>query len=48
MVLSFRFNLFSLFLLPFGTKSATIFNHVKNFNVPHRTGLEDFLHPALQ
>ena len=32
---SIRYNLFSLLLLPFGIKSATIFNHVKNFNVPH-------------
>jgi hypothetical protein len=48
MVPSFRFNLFSLLLLPFGIKSATVFNHVKNFNVPHRTGLVDFPHPALQ
>jgi len=48
MVSHFRFNLFSLFLLPFGIKSATLFNLVRNFNAPHRTGLEDFLHPALQ
>jgi len=48
MVPSFRFNLFSLLLLPFGIKSATIFNLVRNFNAPHRTGRVDFLHPALQ
>ncbi len=41
MVPSFRFNLFSLFLLPFGVKSATIFNLVRNFNAPHGTGLAD-------
>jgi hypothetical protein len=34
--------------LPFGFKSATIFNLVRNFNAPHRTGLVDFPHPALQ
>ena len=45
---SFRFNLFSLFLLPFGIKSATLFNRMRNFNAPHRTGRVDFLHPALQ
>jgi hypothetical protein len=48
MVPSFRFSLFSLLLLPFGVKSATIFNLVRNFNAPHRTGLVDFPHPALR
>jgi len=37
MVPSFRFNLFSLFLFPFGSKSATIFNHARNFNAPPLT-----------
>jgi len=48
MVPSLRFNLFSLFLLPFGIKSATIFSLMGNFNAPHRTGLVDFPHPALR
>ena len=39
---------FRCFLLPFGIKSATLFNLVKNFNAPHRTGHEGFPHPALR
>jgi hypothetical protein len=29
-------------------RSATIFSLVKELYAPHRTGLEDFPHPALQ
>jgi len=40
--------LFSLFLLPFGIKSATISYHIAGFNAPHRTVRADFPHTALQ
>ena len=46
--LSFRFTLCSLFLRPFGCGVSQYSNHVRNFNTPHRTGLVDFPHPALQ
>ncbi len=48
MVSSLRYSVFSLVLLPFGIKSATMFHPMRNFNAPHRTGLVDFPHPALR
>ena len=47
MAMLFRSRLCSLFLLPFGFKSATGSDRGAGFNAPHRTGLVDFPHPAL-
>ena len=46
--ISRRFSLCSPFLLPFGMRSVTLFNHMSYINAPHRTVLEVFLHTALR
>ena len=43
-----RHGLYSLFLLPFGMRSVTIFCHMKYLNAPHRTVHALFAHTALR
>ncbi len=43
-----RHRLCSLFLLPFGMRSVTLFCHMKYLNAPHRTVHALFAHTALR